>query len=124
MKLRFTTDHEWLRQEESGELTVGITAFAQEALGDIVFVQLPDCASFEAGAEVVIVESVKAASGITMPLAGEVVAVNEAIADQPELINASPMSAGWFFLIRPIDIRAFEELLDQKGYEEYLSNNT
>ncbi|MBP0946553.1 glycine cleavage system protein GcvH [Pseudomonas alliivorans] len=123
MKLRFTTDHEWLRLEESGELTVGITSFAQEALGDVVYVQLPDLVSFDAGAEVVVLESVKAASNITMPLAGEVVAVNPAVAEEPELVNASPMDAGWFFRIRPVDGSAFDGLLDEAGYEQYLADN-
>ena len=123
MTLRFTTDHEWLRLEESGELTVGITSFAQEALGDVVFVQLPDLTSFEAGAEVVVLESVKAASNITMPLSGEVVTVNGAVADEPELVNASPMDAGWFFRIRVADPDAFNNLLDEAGYEQYLADN-
>lgn len=123
MTLRFTTDHEWLRLEESGELTIGITTFAQEALGDVVFVQLPDLASFEAGAEVAVLESVKAASNIAMPIAGDVVAVNDAIADEPELVNSSPMDSGWFFRIRPADANAFADLLDQDAYEQYLADN-
>lgn len=123
MTLRFTTDHEWLRLEESGELTVGITTFAQEALGDVVFVQLPDLTSFEAGAEVAVLESVKAASNIAMPISGEIVAVNDAIADEPELVNASPMDSGWFFRIRAADASAFEALLDQTAYEQYLADN-
>lgn len=123
MNLRFTTDHEWLRLEENGELTVGITSFAQEALGDVVFVQLPDLVAFAAGAEVVVLESVKAASNISMPLSGDVTAVNAAVADEPELVNASPMDAGWFFRIRAADPAAFEGLLDQAGYEKYLADN-
>jgi len=123
MNLRFTTDHEWLRLEENGELIVGITSFAQEALGDVVFVQLPDLISFEAGAEVVVLESVKAASNITMPLSGVVTAVNETVENEPELVNASPMDAGWFFRIRAADPAAFDGLLDQAGYEKYLAEN-
>lgn len=123
MTLRFTNDHEWLRLEQSGEITVGITTFAQEALGDVVFVQLPDLTSFEAGAEVVVLESVKAASNITMPIAGEVVAVNSAVSEDPELVNASPMDSGWFFRIRPVDASALDDLLDQDGYEQYLAEN-
>jgi len=123
MELRFTADHEWLRLEESGELTVGITTYAQEALGDVVFVQLPDPGPFSAGAEVAVLESVKAASSITMPIAGEVLTVNTAIADEPELVNASPMDAGWFFRIRPADRAAFEQLMDEQGYQQYLADN-
>ena len=89
--LRFTPEHEWLRLEASGELTVGITDFAQQALGDVVFVQLPDLGVFSAGHEVAVLESVKAASNITMPLTGEIVEVNQALADDPEQVNASPM---------------------------------
>jgi glycine cleavage system H protein len=124
MKLRFTHDHEWLRLEETGEITVGITNFAQEALGDVVFVQLPDLSSFEAGAEVVVLESVKAASNITMPIAAEIVAVNPAVSEEPELVNASPMDSGWFFRIRPHDKSAFDQLMDQDGYEQYLAENS
>ncbi|MNF50923.1 Glycine cleavage system H protein [compost metagenome] len=123
MTLRFTNDHEWLRLENSGEVTVGITTFAQEALGDVVFVQLPDLTSFEAGAEVVVLESVKAASNITMPIAGEIVSVNSAVSEDPELVNASPMDSGWFFRIRPVDASALDDLLDQDGYEQYLAEN-
>jgi glycine cleavage system H protein len=123
MTLRFTNDHEWLRLEDSGEVTVGITTFAQEALGDVVFVQLPDLTSFEAGAEVVVLESVKAASNITMPIAGEIVSVNSAVSEDPELVNASPMDSGWFFRIRPVDASALDDLLDQDGYEQYLAEN-
>lgn len=123
MTLRFTNDHEWLRLEDSGEVTVGITTFAQEALGDVVFVQLPDLTSFEAGAEVVVLESVKAASNITMPIAGEIVSVNSAVSEDPELVNASPMDSGWFFRIRPVDASALDNLLDQHGYEQYLAEN-
>lgn len=80
-KLRFTTDHEWLRQDDDGLLTVGITAYAQDALGDVVFVQLPELGEHAAGSEVAVLESVKAASNILMPLDGEVVAINDALPD-------------------------------------------
>lgn len=82
-KLRFTTDHEWLRQDDDGLLTVGITAYAQDALGDVVFVQLPELGEHAAGSEVAVLESVKAASNILMPLDGEVVAINDALPDAP-----------------------------------------
>ncbi|WP_397447966.1 glycine cleavage system protein GcvH [Pseudomonas sp. NA-150] len=121
--LRFTSEHEWLRLETSGELTVGITTFAQEALGDVVFVQLPELGSFAAGSEVAVLESVKAASNISMPLTGEVVAANQALADDPELVNASPMDAGWFFRIRIANLEVFHNLLDQDGYDRFLADN-
>jgi len=93
-ELRFTEDHEWLRAEADGSVTVGITAFAQNALGDVVYVQLPELQTYEAGAEASTVESVKAASGVYMPLTGEVVAVNEQLQDSPELVNEDPLGEG------------------------------
>ena len=121
--LRFTPEHEWLRLEASGELTVGITDFAQQALGDVVFVQVPELGAFEAGHEVAVLESVKAASNITMPLTGEVVAVNQALADDPALVNASPMGEGWFFRICIEDMSAFNDLLDQQAYDAFVAEN-
>lgn len=121
--LRFTSEHEWLRLEASGELTVGITNFAQEALGDVVFVQLPDLGPFVEGHEVAVLESVKAASNISMPLTGDVVAVNQALADDPEQVNASPMNDGWFFRIRVDNLDAFNDLMDQEGYDRFLAEN-
>ena len=121
--LRFTPEHEWLRLEESGELTVGITSFAQEALGDVVFVQLPELCQYGEGHEVAVLESVKAASNISMPLAGEVVAVNQALADDPELVNASPMQAGWFFRIQVANPADLDTLMDQDGYDRFLADN-
>ena len=121
--LRFTPEHEWLRLEASGELTVGITDFAQQALGDVVLVQVPELGAFEAGHEVAVLESVKAASTITMPLTGEVVAVNQALADDPALVNASPMGEGWFFRICIEDMSAFNDLLDQQAYDAFVAEN-
>lgn len=121
--LRFTPEHEWLRLEASGELTVGITTYAQEALGDVVFVQLPDLGPFAQGHEVAVVESVKAASSISMPVTGDVVAVNQAIADDPELVNASPMDDGWFLRIRVDNLGAFDVLMDQEGYDRFLAES-
>ena len=121
--LRFTPEHEWLRLEASGQLTVGITDFAQQALGDVVFVQVPELGAFEAGHEVAVLESVKAASTITMPLTGEVVAVNQALTDDPALVNASPMGEGWFFRICIEDMSAFNDLLDQQAYDAFVAEN-
>ena len=114
--LRFTPEHEWLRLEASGELTVGITDFAQQALGDVVFVQLPDLGSFNAGHEVAVVESVKAASTIAMPLTGEVVAVNAALLDDPARVNTSPLGEGWFFRIKPANAADLDGLLSAEQY--------
>jgi glycine cleavage system H protein len=108
-ELRFTEDHEWLRVEADGSVTVGIT-FAQNALGDVVFVQLPELQQYDKGAEAATVE-VKAASGVYMPLDGEVVEVNDGLNDSPELVNEDPLGEGWFF--RPADMNEVLALLDQ-----------
>ncbi|MBK4989844.1 MULTISPECIES: glycine cleavage system protein GcvH [Pseudomonas] len=122
-ELRFTEDHEWLRVEADGTVTVGITAYAQNALGDVVYVQLPELQHYEKGAEASTVESVKAASGVYMPLAGEVVAVNDALNDSPERVNEAPMGDGWFFRFKPADMSEVTALLDQQAYDRLLNAN-
>ncbi|VEF12510.1 glycine cleavage system H protein [Pseudomonas fluorescens] len=119
-ELRFTEDHEWLRAEADGSVTVGITAFAQNALGDVVFVQLPELHAYEKGAEAATVESVKAASGVYMPLDGEVLEVNPALQDAPELVNDDPLGEGWFFRFQPSDAAAVGKLLDQDAYDRLI----
>ncbi len=120
-ELRFTVEHEWLRLEADGSVTVGITAFAQNALGDVVFVQLPDLARYSQHAEVSVVESVKAASSINMPLDGEVVEVNSALDATPELVNDAPLGDGWFFRFVPADAGQLDTLLDQLAYDNLIS---
>ncbi|EKT4467494.1 glycine cleavage system protein GcvH [Pseudomonas putida] len=122
-ELRFTEDHEWLRVEADGSVTVGITAYAQNALGDVVYVQLPELQQYEKGAEASTVESVKAASGVYMPLTGEVVAVNENLNDSPELVNEDPLGEGWFFRFVPADASAVGKLLDQAAYDRLINEN-
>ncbi|WP_191487348.1 glycine cleavage system protein GcvH [Pseudomonas sp. FEN] len=122
-ELRFTEDHEWLRSEADGTVTVGITAFAQDALGDVVFVQLPELQHYDKGAEAATVESVKAASGVYMPLDGEVLEFNPALADTPELVNDDPLGAGWFFRFQPTDASAIARLLDQDAYDRLIKDN-
>lgn len=119
-ELRFTEDHEWLRAEADGSVTVGITAFAQNALGDVVFVQLPEVQAYEKGAEAATVESVKAASGVYMPLDGDVLEVNPALEDSPELVNEDPLGQGWFFRFKPSDAAAVGKLLDQDAYDRLI----
>ena len=114
--LKYTESHEWVRQEADGTLTVGITEYAQDALGDIVFVELPAVGkSFTAGDDAAVVESVMAASDIYAPLSGEVTAVNQAVADAPESINADAYSA-WLFKLKPSDASAINSLLDADAY--------
>ena len=119
-ELRFTVDHEWLRAEDDGSVTVGITPYAQESLGDVVFVQLPELQAYTQHAEVSVVESVKAASSINMPLDGEVVEVNSALDATPELVNEDALGAGWFFRFIPQDANAIHGLLDQDAYDRLI----
>jgi glycine cleavage system H protein len=122
-ELRFTEDHEWLRTEADGSVTVGITAFAQNALGDVVFVQLPELQAYAKGDEASTVESVKAASGVYMPLDGEVLEVNDKLGDSPELVNEDPLGDGWFFRFKPTDADAVAKLLDQDAYDRLIKAN-
>ena len=114
--LKYTESHEWVRLEADGSVTVGITEFAQDALGDIVFVELPKVGnSYDAGADAAVVESVKAASDIYAPVAGEVIAVNEDVVSAPESINADAYAA-WLFKIKPSEAGAIDGLLDAAAY--------
>ncbi|MDH0304611.1 MULTISPECIES: glycine cleavage system protein GcvH [unclassified Pseudomonas] len=122
-ELRFTEDHEWLRVEADGSVTVGITAYAQNALGDVVYVQLPELQQYDKGAEASTVESVKAASGVYMPLSGEVVAVNDGLNDSPERVNEDPLGEGWFFRFIPADMSDVAKLLDQDAYDRLIKAN-
>jgi glycine cleavage system H protein len=115
--LKYTESHEWLRQEADGSITVGITTFAQDALGDLVFVELPEAGRTVAQGEAcAVVESVKAASDVYAPIDGEIVAANSAVVDAPESINADAFSA-WLFRIRPSNAGQLAGLLDAAAYE-------
>ena len=119
--IRFTEDHEWLRPEEDGTVTVGITAHAAEQLGDIVFVELPEPgATVAKDDEIVVIESVKAASDILAPMDGEIVEVNEALADNPAQAGEDPMGEGWFFVLRPDDLSALEDMMDEAAYRKMI----
>lgn len=119
--LKYVASHEWLRQEADGTLTVGITDHAQDLLGDIVYVELPEVgATVEADAEIAVVESVKAASDVYAPLAGEIIEINSALIDAPETINRDPYGDGWFFKIRPENADDFDGLMDADDYQDSL----
>lgn len=120
--LRFTPEHEWIRVD--GDIgVVGITDFAQKQLGDIVFVELPAVGSkVKHGAQAAVVESVKAASEVYAPVSGEVTAINEALADDPGLVNGSAESEGWFFKVRLDDPGELESLLDGQAYEALIAD--
>jgi glycine cleavage system H protein len=117
--LKFRPSHEWVRIEQDGTVTVGISDHAQDLLGDIVFVELPDIgAQMNAEDEVAIVESVKAASDVYSPVSGEIIEVNELLLDNPETINESPYSDGWFYKIQPKNLEEINELLSPQEYGE------
>ena len=117
-ELKYANSHEWARLESDGTIVVGITDHAQDALGDIVFIELPEIGvEVTAGAEVAVVESVKAASDIYSPITGEVVEVNSGLEDQPELVNGSPYEDGWLFTVRVDSEKDYSELLDAEGYK-------
>lgn len=122
-ELRYATTHEWARLEEDGTVTVGITDHAQSALGDVVFIEMPEvgqqvAAQEEAG----VVESVKAASDIYAPVSGSVLAINDTLDDAPENVNEDPYGDGWFFKLQPDDAAELDELMDAEGYGEQLEN--
>jgi glycine cleavage system H protein len=119
--LRFTKDHEWIRQD-GDTAVIGITDYAQQQLGDIVYVELPEAGSrVEAGKEAAVVESAKAASEVYAPISGEVVAVNAAIADDPAKVNADPMGEGWFLTVKLDDPTALDALMDEAAYEKFVA---
>jgi len=117
-ELKYRDSHEWVRKEADGTFTVGITEHAQELLGDMVFVDLPEVGnSYAAGDECAVAESVKAASDIYAPISGEIVAVNEELGDAPELVNSEPYATGWLFRIKPSDESELDSLLDADAYK-------
>jgi len=118
---RYTRDHEWARLED-GRLRIGITDYAQDALGDVVFVKLPDVDStVEAGGPCSEVESTKSVSDVYSPVAGKVVAINTPLADVPQAVNDDPYGEGWICFVEPTDPSAYESLLDAAAYKELLS---
>ncbi|MYM63695.1 glycine cleavage system protein GcvH [Pseudomaricurvus sp. HS19] len=117
-ELKYLSSHEWARVEEDGTVTIGITDHAQEALGDVVYVETPEVGStVNAGEEAGVVESVKAASDIYSPVSGEVIAVNAALEDAPETVNESPYDDGWFFKVKPSNLSELDEAMDAAGYQ-------
>lgn len=123
-ELRYTATHEWVRPEGDGIFTVGITEHAQELLGDMVFVELPDVGDeVSTGDDIVVAESVKAASDVYAPISGEILAVNEELEDSPELVNSDPFGDGWMFKIKAEDASEVESLLDAEGYEDSIDED-
>lgn len=122
-ELRYLRSHEWVRLEEDGTVTIGITDHAQESLGDVVFVELPEPGTvLGAGDEAGAVESVKAASEIYAPLTGEIVEINEILEDAPETVNSDPYNDGWFFKMKLKDDGELSDLLDAEAYAEFVES--
>ena len=118
--LLYTSEHEWLRQEEDGSVTVGITDYAQAALGDLVYIELPETgAEMDEGGEMAVVESVKAASDVYAPVSGTVIEVNAALVDEPERVNSDPYGEGWMVRLQPSGDTA-GEAMDPDAYQEFL----
>lgn len=119
--LLYTDEHEWLRREDDGSVTIGITDHAQAALGDLVYVELPEVgADADVGGEMAVVESVKAASDVYAPIGGSIVAVNETLSDDPEKINSDPYEEGWIVRLQPTDAIDEASLMTPDGYQEFL----
>lgn len=117
-ELKYLASHEWARVEEDGTVTVGISDYAQDSLGDVVYVECPEVGStVTAGEQAGVVESVKAASDIYSPVSGEVIAINAALEDTPETVNESPYDDGWFFKVKPDAIEELDNALDGEAYE-------
>jgi len=116
-ELKYAKSHEWVRIEDDGTMTVGISDHAQALLGDLVFVELPEVGTeLSAGDECCVVESVKAASDVYMPISGEVIEINESLADEPEIINSAPYDNGWLFKVQP-SAEEVEDMLDAEAYQ-------
>lgn len=123
-ELRYTRDHEWLRPEGDGTVVVGITDHAQHQLGELVYVELPDgTPGYQAGDAMAVVESTKAASDVYAPVAGTVVAVNEALASSPELVNSDPYGDGWLLRLKPADAASLDSLMDAAAYQALLDED-
>ncbi len=124
MTIKYTPDHEWVEIAGDGTATVGITVHAQDALGDVVFVDLPEVGKTYAAKEVAgVVESVKAAADVYAPVSGEIVEVNEALRDDPSLANTDPLKAGWFFKVKLTQPSELDALMDSTAYDDLVKNS-
>ena len=123
-ELKYAGSHEWARLESDGTAVVGITDHAQAALGDIVYIELPEVgATLDAGSEIAVVESVKAASDIYSPLSGEVIEINPALEDEPGTVNLSPYADGWFFRVKPSEVNELENMMDASDYQSMVDES-
>ena len=123
MTVKFSKDHEWINAADANAAVVGITVHAQDALGDVVFVDLPEVGKTFAQGEVAgVVESVKAAADVYMPVTGEIVEVNEALRNDPSLANSDPLGAGWFFKVKLADAAQLNDLMDETAYSAFAAS--
>jgi glycine cleavage system H protein len=123
MTVKYTPDHEWIKLETGAPATVGITVHAQDALGDVVYVDLPEVGrSYTKGDIAGVVESVKAAADVFMPITGEVTEVNEALRGDPSLANSDPLGQGWFFKVKPANASELDGLMDETAYTAFSKN--
>ena len=122
-ELKYTEEHEWLRLDEDGNVTIGISEYAQEQLGDVVYVELPELNQvIHTGEDVSVIESVKAAGDIKAPLDGTVVQINELLTEQPEIVNSDPLGDGWFFRVKPDNADDLENYMDEDDYLEFIKD--
>ncbi|MEJ6743471.1 MAG: glycine cleavage system protein GcvH [Porticoccaceae bacterium] len=123
-ELKYASSHEWARLESDGTAVVGITDHAQAALGDIVYIELPEVgATLDAGSEIAVVESVKAASDIYSPLSGEVIEINPVLEDEPGTVNLSPYADGWFFRVKLSEVSELEDMMDASDYQSMVDES-
>ena len=121
--VRFTKDHEWIQMEDDDIGVVGITDYAQDQLGELVYVELPEVEQeLASGTDAVVIESVKAAGEVKAPVSGTVVEVNESLVDEPEKVNNDPMGDGWFIKIKVANVDELDDLMDEDGYKEYIDD--
>jgi glycine cleavage system H protein len=121
-ELKYSRDHEWLRTEADGTVTIGITEYAQKELGDVVYVELPVVGrQVKQGEDAAVVESVKAASDVKMPIAGTVTAINAELADHPERVNSEPTGGGWFLKLKPTDAKQIDAMMNEQDYMAYIA---
>lgn len=124
MSIKYSKEHEWINLADTNAAIVGITVHAQDALGDVVFVDLPAVGStFKAGDVAGVVESVKAAADVYMPVTGEIIEVNEALRDDPALANSDPLNTGWFFKVKMSDVSELEGLMEETAYNDFAKDN-
>lgn len=120
---KYTEEHEWLRLDEDGNVTIGISEYAQEQLGDVVYVELPELNQvIHTGEDVAVIESVKAAGDIKAPLDGMVIKINDLLTEQPEIVNSDPLGDGWFFRVKPEHAEDLEKYMDEEAYQEYVED--